>query len=236
MEAEARSGQLACPLTAGPSLGFRLAPRKKPTPQNIPITKEQLVGVLDPMTAAFLLAHSDKSDGDLKVCDQTIPVFDGDWRFDLVLTPKRRVQIQKEASTGYSGYAAVCQVRFKPISGYRPDDPNIKLHVPQRRDRGLARFSAGDRDVCTLSDCVPDGCRFRLSDIDLIPRRRGSTSESQTLYLIPKAEERRKYRCLREVAAQRARRRGVIAYLRYWHSADSSRPSAGAAPTTGAQK
>ena len=27
--------------------------------------------------------------------------------------------------------------------------------------------------------CVPDGCRFRLSDIDLIPRRRGPTSESQ---------------------------------------------------------
>ena len=121
------SGQLRMSFDSGTVTRLSMAPRKKPTPQNIPITKEQLVGVLDPMTAAFLLAHSDNSDGDLKVCDQTIPVFDGDWRFDLVLTPKRRVQIQKEASTGYSGYAAVCQIRFKPISGYRPDDPNIKL-------------------------------------------------------------------------------------------------------------
>lgn len=121
------SGQLRMSFDGGSVTRLSMAPRKKPTPQDIPITKEQLVGVLDPMTAAFLLAHSDNSDGDLKVCDQTIPVFDGDWRFDLVLTPKRRVQIQKEASTGYSGYAAVCQIRFKPISGYRPDDPNIKL-------------------------------------------------------------------------------------------------------------
>jgi len=104
-----------------------MAPKKKPTPQEIPITKEQLAGVLDPISAAFLLAHSQNSDGDLEVCDRTIRVFDGAWRFDLVLTPKRKVRVQKEASTGYSGYAAVCRVRFKPISGYRPDDPNIKI-------------------------------------------------------------------------------------------------------------
>jgi Protein of unknown function (DUF3108) len=121
------SGQLRMSFGGGTVTRLSMAPKKKPTPQDIPIAKEQLVGVLDPMTAAFLLAHSDDSDGDLKVCDQTIPVFDGEWRFDLVLAPKRKVQVEKEASTGYSGYAAVCQVRFKPISGYRPDDPNIKV-------------------------------------------------------------------------------------------------------------
>ena len=54
-------------------------------------------------------------------------MFDGDWRFDLQLSPKRRVRLRKETPTGYSGYAAICRVKFIPISGYRPDDPDIKL-------------------------------------------------------------------------------------------------------------
>ena len=65
--------------------------------------------------------------GDPKVCDQTIPVFDGEARFNLILKPKRTVKLQKNASTGYSGFAAVCRVKFIPISGYRPDNPGIKL-------------------------------------------------------------------------------------------------------------
>ena len=61
------------------------------------------------------------------MCDQTIPVFDGDWRFDLVLSPKRKVKLRKQTPAGYSGYAVVCGVKFIPISGYSSDDPDIKL-------------------------------------------------------------------------------------------------------------
>jgi Protein of unknown function (DUF3108) len=104
-----------------------MAPIKKPSPHVIPITKEQLKGVLDPVTAIFLYVRSENPHGDLKVCDHTVPVFDGEQRFDLVLKPKRTVKLQKDASTGYSGFAAVCRVKFNPISGYRPDDPDIRL-------------------------------------------------------------------------------------------------------------
>src|SRR6478736_5879772 len=83
----------------------------------VPVTKEQLQGVLDPVTAMFLYARSDNPNGDLKVCDHTVPVFDGVQRYDLVLKPKRTVRLQKNASTAYSGFAAVCRVKFNPISG-----------------------------------------------------------------------------------------------------------------------
>jgi Protein of unknown function (DUF3108) len=121
------SAQLRVSFDGGAVTHVSMVPSKKTNPHDIPITKEQLEGVLDPMTAAFLRAHSDNPNGDLKVCDQTISVFDGEWRFDLVLTPKRTVQVRKETPTGYSGYAAVCRVTFIPISGYRPDNPDIKL-------------------------------------------------------------------------------------------------------------
>src|SRR4029077_6540117 len=80
----------------------------KPDPHVVPVTKEQLQGVLDPATALFLYARSDNPTGDLSVCHHTVPVFDGEQRFDLVLKPKRTVSLQKNASSVYSGFATVC--------------------------------------------------------------------------------------------------------------------------------
>jgi hypothetical protein len=122
-----KSQQLRMTFDGGAVTEIAQVPKKLPNPHVIPTTKEQLEGVLDPMTAAFLYARSDNPDGDLKVCDQTIPVFDGEQRFNLVLRPKRTAKLDKNASTGYSGFAAVCGVKFIPISGYRPDNPGIKL-------------------------------------------------------------------------------------------------------------
>jgi Protein of unknown function (DUF3108) len=102
-------------------------PDKRPNERTIPVTKEQLEGVLDPMSGAFLSAHSENPNGDLKVCNQTLPLFDGRQRFDLVLTPKRAVNVQRSTPTGYAGPAVICQVKFIPIAGYQPDNPGIRL-------------------------------------------------------------------------------------------------------------
>jgi len=83
--------------------------------------------VLDPMSGAFLVAKSDNPNGDLRVCYQTIPVFDGWQRFDLVLTPKKLVTVKKNGPTGYAGPAAICRVKFIPIAGHQPDNAGIKM-------------------------------------------------------------------------------------------------------------
>ena len=121
------SQQLHVTFDAGAVTKVSISPIIKPNVPVIPVTKEQLEGVLDPVTAVFLYARSENPNGDPKVCDHTVPVFDGEQRYDLVLKPKRTVKLRKDASTGYSGFAAVCGVKFNPISGYRPDDPDIKL-------------------------------------------------------------------------------------------------------------
>jgi hypothetical protein len=121
------SGQLRMSFDAGAVTALSIIPKRARNPREIPIAKEQLVGALDPVAAAFFHARSDDPNGDLKVCDQTVPVFDGGWQFDLVLTPKRKVPLRKKATTAYSSHAVVCRVKFKPISGYAPNDPNIRL-------------------------------------------------------------------------------------------------------------
>lgn len=96
-------------------------PQKKIGKRRVPVTKDQLVDVLDPLSAAFL-----HMPGGAPVCDATMPVYDGLLRFDLVLTPKRVDRLPSEAPAGLSGPAAVCNVKFVPIGGYKPDNAAIK--------------------------------------------------------------------------------------------------------------
>ncbi len=104
-----------------------IVPNRRPGPRTIPVTPEQLQGVLDPMSGAFLVAKSSNPNGDLKVCYQTVPVFDGRQRFNLVLTPKKAVTVKKNGPASYAGPAVICRVKFIPIAGYQPDNPAIKL-------------------------------------------------------------------------------------------------------------
>ena len=98
-----------------------ITPRKKQSHRRIPVMKDELEDVLDPLSATFLHARSSNP-----VCDDTLPVFDGRLRFNIVLTPKRADSLP-ETPSGLSGPAAVCEVKFVPIAGHRPDNPAIKF-------------------------------------------------------------------------------------------------------------
>jgi hypothetical protein len=78
--------------------------RKKPSKHKIPVTEKHLEDVLDPLSAIMALSL----DGTEDPCRRTISVFDGNQRFNLIFTPKRR-----------SSRNIVCSVRFVPISGHR---------------------------------------------------------------------------------------------------------------------
>ena len=76
----------------------------------IPVTREQLRNVLDPLTGVMSLAVGDTA----CPCDRRLPIFDGRQRFDLVFTP---------ASMPASPTAdQVCRVKMITISGYKPGE------------------------------------------------------------------------------------------------------------------
>ncbi|HSH63457.1 DUF3108 domain-containing protein [Methyloceanibacter sp.] len=122
-----RGEQLRMTFDGGSVQKVTIYPRRRQSPRTIPVTKEQLEGVLDPMSGAFLTASSQNPNGDLEVCKQILPVFDGLQRFDLVLSPKRAVTVKKTTKGGYGGPAVICRVKFIPIAGYQPDNPGIRM-------------------------------------------------------------------------------------------------------------
>jgi hypothetical protein len=121
-----KHGDVRISFSGGAVSDVSTSPKQRSNPKNIPVTKEQLRGVLDPMTGAFLRIRPNLPGANLKVCDETIPVFDGKLRFNIVLEPKRQTRVESKTPNGYSGLAAVCGVKFFPISGFRPDDRGIK--------------------------------------------------------------------------------------------------------------
>jgi hypothetical protein len=96
-------------------------PPKKGGRRRVPVTREQLDDVLDPLSALFLHAGAGP-----QVCDETMRVYDGVLRFDIVLTPKRAEQLPNDAPAGLSGPAAVCNVKFVPVGGYKPDNAAVR--------------------------------------------------------------------------------------------------------------
>ena len=79
-------------------------------PKNwIPVTQGDMRSVLDPISGLIFT-------GDTNVCAQKLPIFDGETRMDLVLSPKGDEDFSTD---GFKGKATVCSVRFIPRSGYK---------------------------------------------------------------------------------------------------------------------
>jgi hypothetical protein len=86
-----------------------------PAPDRVPLAEKDKQGVIDPLSA--LLVPIAAGGLDAKACERTLPMFDGQHRFDLTLTFKRMDQVKAER--GYQGPSAVCAVTFHPIAGHR---------------------------------------------------------------------------------------------------------------------
>lgn len=114
-------------------------PSPKKLKRNVPLERLHKVGVLDPLSALFIPADAGS------VCDRTLPIFDGEQRFDLVLTPKRTGQF-RGGEKNFKGTVVVCAVSYRPIAGYRPDKKEIKF---MQRNSGMEVWMApvGDTGV-----------------------------------------------------------------------------------------
>lgn len=104
--------------------GVTRTPKKRPDKQAVPIPEDQLANVLDPLSGAFMSIRSTAPAGDTSICSQTLRIFDGKQRFDLVLSPKRTESLSPNAAKGLTA-AAVCKVRYQPIGGYRPGNYSV---------------------------------------------------------------------------------------------------------------
>ena len=112
------------------------------SPDRVPLTAEHRRGVVDPLTA-WLIPAAGQDDGlERAACERTLPIFDGQKRYDIELAFKRtdKAKIDK----GYAGPALVCAMTLRPLAGHRPASPMLKFLVGREIELWLAPI-AGTR-------------------------------------------------------------------------------------------
>jgi len=90
----------------------------------VPVTDEHKRNVTDPLSAMLLPATAESPSLSPGQCNRTLSIFDGQRRYDLVLSYKRMDKLK--LGRGYDGPALVCAVVLHPIAGYRPDSLLVK--------------------------------------------------------------------------------------------------------------
>ncbi len=90
-------------------------PPDPPSRKAIPVTKEQLRHVLDPLSAVMALSLGNIA----RPCEQTLPIFDGKQRFDVVFSPT--------GGAKRAGADHLCHVRLVAISGHKPGEGSASV-------------------------------------------------------------------------------------------------------------
>lgn len=134
-----KSGSVRMSLRNGAVVSSAASPPLPMTPDMVPVERSQLKGVLDPLSAVMAMTRT----AGASPCDQRLPIYDGLQRFDLVSTSAGTRQLP-----GSVGDVHVCEMRYRPISGYKRGGdteelartlkievsllpvPNTGLHVP----------------------------------------------------------------------------------------------------------
>jgi hypothetical protein len=138
------------------------------TSATVPVEKSQLKGVLDPLSAVLALARPSGGDP----CKQRLPVFDGMQRFDLVTSPLAVQQLP-----GKQGPLHVCEMRYRPISGYERGSATedlaltMKIQIALRPVPGAGLFVPQEIKIPTLVGSAVMSLRtinIRVGDRDQI--------------------------------------------------------------------
>jgi Protein of unknown function (DUF3108) len=108
-----------------------LTPEPPGKPDRVPVSEADRVGVVDPLSAMLIPVAPGADFPARESCNRTLPIFDGQRRYDLVLSFKRADTIKVEH--GYAGPVLVCGAILRPIAGHSAKSMLVK-YVAGRHD------------------------------------------------------------------------------------------------------
>lgn len=98
-------------------------------PPRVPLREGDKLGITDPLSAIVAVAAQRAKPDEAANCNRTVPVFDGTQRFDIVMSFAETKHIEKP---GFTGDVLVCDVRYVPVAGHRPERPSVKFMTDNR--------------------------------------------------------------------------------------------------------
>lgn len=120
-------------LASGNASDVKIEPPFEPRPDRVPLEEEHKRGIIDPLSAMLAVAPTRGKPDDPANCNRTLPVFDGTQRFNVTLSYAETKRVQKP---GYTGNVLVCNARYAPIAGHRPQRWAVK-YMQDNRDMAV---------------------------------------------------------------------------------------------------
>ena len=99
-------------------------PRRPAYGDRVPLRDEHRKDVVDPMSALLMPVSGDGDLTGADACRRTLPIFDGEYRYDLIFTFERS-DTAKDVK-GYAGPVVVCRVEYRPIAGHRANRRQVR--------------------------------------------------------------------------------------------------------------
>ena len=120
-----KTAKLEMSFDDGNLINVSTSPHKKPKTgrKYIPVLEEHLKSIIDPASSIVVPTRENSSSG-RDVCGRTLNVYDGETRFDIVLSYKSTRPI---SAKGYKGLAYVCKFMYVPVAGHKLGHKNVEL-------------------------------------------------------------------------------------------------------------
>lgn len=120
-------------VTGGNAGDVDITPPFEPRPDRVPVSDADRRNIVDPLGGLLAVVPNRAKADDAANCNHTVPVFDGTQRFDVVLSYAETKAVQRP---GFTGNVIVCNARYVPISGHRPERWAVKF-MAQNRDMSV---------------------------------------------------------------------------------------------------
>jgi hypothetical protein len=117
---------------AGAVSDLTARPRLPEAPDRVPLFREHLAGVVDPVGAFLIPTPAPGLPDGRAVCAHRLRVFDGWQRYDVDLAYKETRQVEG-AAEAYRGNVVVCAARYIPVSGHRSGRESVKFMAANER-------------------------------------------------------------------------------------------------------
>jgi len=105
----------------------------------VPLLPIHMASVIDPASSMVIPVLEADATNPRKVCNRTFEIFDGESRYNMILSYKNTKRVKTK---GYTGDAYVCKLKYIPIAGHKTGRKNIeRMRKNEKMEIWLAPIS-----------------------------------------------------------------------------------------------
>nr|WP_321461001.1 DUF3108 domain-containing protein [uncultured Cohaesibacter sp.] len=128
---------------------FSASPPLSRHSDRIPLQRVHTRGIVDPLSGLLMSVRSNEDRVGKAVCDRTVRMFDGRWRYNIELFYKETKEIRSSLKNAYNGPATVCGARIRFVAGHRPNKKSTK-YMEDNKDLEAWFIPVGDEPVVAV--------------------------------------------------------------------------------------